>query len=85
MWLGPLRDRRRRDVGEGRVYDDVDPRMSLGAGYQYLMSTVARADGSGQQTLGDAVSVVRDFVDPILAGTATGSWDPVTLRWRRRF
>jgi len=30
-----------------------------------------------------AVSVVRPFVDPILAGTATGSWDPVTLRWRR--
>ena len=60
-------------------------RMSLVAGYRYLMSSVARADGSGQQTLGDAVSVVRDFVDPILAGTATGSWDPVTLRWRRRF
>ena len=41
--------------------------------------------GLTEQTLADAVSVVRDFVDPILAGTATGSWDPVTLRWRRRF
>ena len=39
--------------------------------------------GLTEQTLGDAVSVVRDFVDPILAGTATGSWDSVTLRWHR--
>jgi hypothetical protein len=35
-----------------------------------------------EQTLGDAVSIVRIFVDPILAGTAIGSWDPVTLCWR---
>ena len=39
--------------------------------------------GLTEQTLGDAVSIVRSFVDPILAGTATGSWDPVTLRWHR--
>ena len=41
--------------------------------------------GLTEQTLTDAVSVVRNFVDPILSGTATGSLDPVTLRWRRRF
>jgi hypothetical protein len=40
--------------------------------------------GLTEQTLADAVSVARNFVDPILAGTATGSWDPVTLLWRRR-
>ena len=39
--------------------------------------------GLTEQTLGDAVSIVGSFVDPILAGTATGSWDPVTLRWHR--
>jgi hypothetical protein len=39
--------------------------------------------GLTEQALGDAVSMVRSFVDPILAGTATGSWDPVTLRWNR--
>jgi len=39
--------------------------------------------GLTEQTLADAVSVARDFVDPILAATATGSWDPVTLLWRR--
>jgi len=41
--------------------------------------------GLSEQTLADAISVARNFVDPILAGTATGSWDPLTLRWRRRF
>jgi hypothetical protein len=37
-----------------------------------------------EQTLGDAVSTFNSFVDQILAGTANGAWDPVTLRWRRR-
>jgi len=41
--------------------------------------------GLTEQTLADAITVVGNFVDPILAGTATGSWDPVTLRWRHRF
>jgi len=40
--------------------------------------------GLTERTLADAVSVARNFVDPILAGTATGSWDPVSLLWRRR-
>jgi hypothetical protein len=43
-----------------------------------------KARGLAEQTPGEAVSTVGSFVDPILAGTATGSWDPVTLRWRRR-
>ena len=41
-----------------------------------------RVRGLTEQTLGDAVSIVRIFVDPILAATASGSWDPVTLCWR---
>jgi hypothetical protein len=36
------------------------------------------------QMLTDAITLVGNFVDPILAGTATGSLVPVTLRWRRR-
>jgi hypothetical protein len=44
-----------------------------------------RVRGLREQTLADAISVVGNFVDPILEGTATGSWDPLTLRWRHRF
>ncbi|MHB8273341.1 MAG: nucleotidyl transferase AbiEii/AbiGii toxin family protein [Dermatophilaceae bacterium] len=40
--------------------------------------------GLTEQTRGAAASIVRPFVDPILAGSAKASWDPVTLRWRRR-
>ena len=43
-----------------------------------------KARGLAEQALGDAVSTVSSFVDPVLAGTATGAWDPVTLCWRRR-
>jgi hypothetical protein len=43
-----------------------------------------KARGLAEQTLGDAVTAVSSCVDPILAGTATGAWDPVTLRWRCR-
>ena len=37
--------------------------------------------GLVEQTLDDAVAVVRPFVDPILRESATGRWDPVGLRW----
>ena len=40
--------------------------------------------GLTEQALDDAVNTVRPFVDPILAGTATGSWDPLTFRWGTR-
>lgn len=35
-------------------------------------------------TLNAALDAVRPFVDPLLAGTATGQWSPQTQRWRDR-
>lgn len=33
------------------------------------------------RTLDEALAVVRQFIDPLIAGTALGSWDPVHRRW----
>ena len=33
------------------------------------------------QTLGEALEIVRPFIDPLLDGTATGHWDPHGLHW----
>jgi Nucleotidyl transferase AbiEii toxin, Type IV TA system len=33
------------------------------------------------RTLDEALGVVRPFIDPLLAGTARGSWDPVQRLW----
>ncbi len=33
------------------------------------------------QTLVEALAVVRPFIDPLLAGTATRSWEPGLRRW----
>jgi len=45
-------------------------RMSLGAGYRYLMSSVARADGSGYA----ASALTRYYVE---SGTPPGRFDLV--------
>jgi hypothetical protein len=34
-------------------------------------------------TLDDALEVVRPFVEPLLAGTAAGRWDPARRVWDR--
>ena len=47
VWLGRLRDRYREYVMRAKNVTMSIRRMSLGAGYRYLMSSVARADGSG--------------------------------------
>jgi len=33
------------------------------------------------RTLDEALAIVRPFVDPVLSGTAAGSWDPESGRW----
>jgi Nucleotidyl transferase AbiEii toxin, Type IV TA system len=33
------------------------------------------------RSLADALSLVRPYVDPLLDGTATGTWDPERRRW----
>jgi Nucleotidyl transferase AbiEii toxin, Type IV TA system len=40
-----------------------------------------RAVGSIATTLDEALSVVRPFLDPILAGTASGRWNPELGTW----
>lgn len=48
------------------------------AGY----ARVARgAPGLEERNLKSAVASARRFVDPPLAGTATGSWDPAAMAW----
>jgi len=38
--------------------------------------------GLQERDLSSALETVGLFIDPVLAGTARGSWDPATLRWR---
>jgi hypothetical protein len=35
-----------------------------------------------ERELKQALQVVRRFIDPVLAGTARGQWDPATLQWK---
>jgi hypothetical protein len=35
------------------------------------------------QTLDEAMAIVRPFIDPLLAGTASGSWDHLERRWKK--
>jgi hypothetical protein len=34
------------------------------------------------RTIDDVLAIVRPFIDPVLDGSATGSWDPVEATWR---
>lgn len=52
---------------------------------RHLPIETRKVRGLTEQTLADAITVVGNFVDRVLAGTATGSWDPVTLAWSHRF
>ena len=33
------------------------------------------------QDLDQALEIVRPFIDPLLGGTADGTWDPATRQW----
>ncbi len=45
--------------------------------------TVARdVPGVAEKTLDGALPLAKRFVDPVLAGTAAGTWDPAALAWR---
>jgi Nucleotidyl transferase AbiEii toxin, Type IV TA system len=35
-----------------------------------------------ERDLQSAIETVASFIDPVLAGTARGRWDPQSLRWR---
>ncbi len=42
---------------------------------------VRNAPGAADRTLEAAVGTVRHFLDPVLAGSAVGVWDPASLSW----
>lgn len=57
---------------------DVPNRALWEPGYA---AEAARSLLTVARTLDDALGVVRPCLDPLLAGTASGSWDPSTGRW----
>ncbi len=69
----------RRDIVLPASFDIPDPDHWS----RHYPTEARKVRGLAEQTLGDAISIVCPFVDPILAGTATGSWDPLALRWGR--
>jgi len=70
----------RRDIVLPATFQIPD----LGHWSRHYPLEARKVRGLREQSLDDAVNTVRPFVDPILAGTATGSWDPVTLGWSIR-
>ena len=51
-------------------------------GWRAGYARVARdAPGVLEHDLADALTTVRRFIDPVLDGTATGSWDRSKLQW----
>jgi hypothetical protein len=70
---------RRRGIGLPERFDVPDTAL-WEPGYaaearRTVLPTVARLD--------DALARVRPYLDPLLAGTADGTWDPRRRRWHR--
>lgn len=42
---------------------------------------MAKVDALPWATLPEVFAYTREFLDPVLAGTATGSWDPAKRQW----
>lgn len=57
---------------------DVPDRTMWEQGYR---AEARRTVGLPAVTLDDALAVVRPFLDPLLAQTASGRWDPTGIRW----
>jgi hypothetical protein len=57
---------------------DVPDRALWGPGYA---AEAARSLLATARTLDEALAVVRPFVDPLLSGAATGSWDRAMRTW----
>jgi hypothetical protein len=45
-------------------------------------AAMAREDHLAWTTLGDATKAVQSFLDPVLAGVLSSTWDPLTWTWR---
>jgi hypothetical protein len=50
-----------------------------GRGYARIAAQTAPA--VGYESVEMAMDLMRRFLDPVLAGTARGTWDPATLEW----
>lgn len=72
-----LSELQRRDLSVP-VRFGVPDRDLWQAGYA---RTVQRAVDVAADTLDEALSIVARFLDPVLAGTANGRWDPELSRW----
>lgn len=57
---------------------DVPDRAIWEKGYS---AEAARSLLSSADTLDEALAIVGPFIDPVLAGTARGSWDPTRQAW----
>jgi hypothetical protein len=72
-----LSEAERRAIALPRRFSAPDPRL-WESGYraeaQRSLLTVAH-------TLDEALALVRPFADPLLDGTASGTWDPASGRW----
>lgn len=58
---------------------DVPDRLLWEAGYA---AEAKRSVIRMPATLDDALAVVRPFLDPLLDGTAAGTWEPGVARWK---
>ena len=59
---------------------DVPDRQLWQVGYAAEAGRSLLAIG---RTLDEALAIVRAFIDPVLDGSAQGSWDPSAARWRK--
>jgi hypothetical protein len=69
---------------EARLRNLVLPRAftvppAWGGGYARLAAETGPA--AGYLTIEAAMTLMRRFIDPVLAGTAIGVWNPSTLEW----
>lgn len=59
--------------------------VSSSSGWEAGYARVARdTPGLEERDLELAVASARRFIDPVLAGTANGRWDPAAMAWKSR-
>ncbi len=80
-----LRRALRSEAGRRRLTLPDHLEVPSSSGWVTGYVRVARgAPGLEERNLKSAVASARRFIDPPLAGTATGSWDPAAMAWNPR-
>ena len=72
-----VKEGRRRGLSLSRAFE-VPDRQMWERGYR---AEARRTTGLDEANLDAALTTVRPFLNPLLDGTATGSWDPLTQTW----